>query len=376
MLKILSNCVCVCVRGIIKLFLFIFAFILIFSHINNRIFAIELQKDIFIFGEGGGDYSSADKNLNFRIGQVDLFGLLRAGKAEAFLELVFEPEQTGEYFLDAERLYVGYMFHRVFTLRVGRFHTPFGYFTRVWHHGLYLMPQISRPLIIEFEDFGGPLPIHLIGVEAEGNFDLYSSAKAGYVINFGDGNLQFGSTNIGDFDKFKTIIGKIFVSPVRFSEIGISVGYDPFTFPEGGTKVRNLILGGNLVYHKISGPMAIIEGFLFNELEGKKTGIGGFVLLSYGFEMSSRFLYELRPYLQVEFIDWENGNRWFTALSEKVEGHWHSGGLTRHTGYSAGVRLGITPETAIKFEVEFLDNKNMEDVWFFKTSVGFGIPLF
>lgn len=105
------------------------------------------------------------------------------------------------------------------------------------------MPQIQRPKIIEFEDKGGPLPIHVVGLEAEGRI-----SKFGYVIDLGNGNLQFGSNDIMDFDNFKTIIGKVYFKPFDFSEIGFSAGYDPFTLPQDGTKVRNLILGGNLVY--------------------------------------------------------------------------------------------------------------------------------
>ena len=56
--------------------------------------AQEVSKYLYIFGETGADYLSNEKNLHFRIGQLDLFGKVWAGKGVGFIELVFD--QPGE----------------------------------------------------------------------------------------------------------------------------------------------------------------------------------------------------------------------------------------------------------------------------------------
>lgn len=331
--------------------------------------AAEVQKSVYIYGETLGGYSSDEEKLNFSLGQIDILGLILAGRGEGFIELVFEqPEGEEDFIIDVERLYAGYRFHSLATLRLGRFHTPFGYFTRRWHHGQYLMPQINRPVVIEFEDEGGPLPIHLIGFELEGK-----TKKLGYILNIGNGNLQFGSDNISDFDVLKSAVGKIYFKPTLFSEVGISVGYDPFVLRLENKEidVRNLVLGGNLAYDFPGKLRVIAEGFLFNELESEKMGFGGFVLASYPVLKNIRgYIDEVIPYIQVEFINWEDGNPWFDELSKR--------GLTKKVGVLGGVKFVITSETAIKFEFRYdiIPAEGGGNIWGIFTQFGFGLPLF
>lgn len=51
---------------------------------------------------------------------------------------------------------------------LGRFHNPIGYWNTQFHHGAYLQRSISRPAIVEYEDDGGVLPMHLTGLLIEG----------------------------------------------------------------------------------------------------------------------------------------------------------------------------------------------------------------
>jgi hypothetical protein len=346
--------------------------------------AQELRGFMYLYGEMGGDYFSDEKLINFRIGQIDLLSSLGFGRAEGYLELVVEE------IIDVERLYLGYNFHKLFTLRVGRFHSPLGYFTREWHHGLYLMPTIRRPLIIEFEDFGGPLPIHSIGFEAEGSAEI-GEFQPGYVINVGTGNLQFGASPFWDFDKEKTFIGKLFVKR-EFGEVGVSLGYDPFRIQEKEkketgqeetveTRVRNFILGGNISYNNPGGLIALLEGFLLRDLESKKSGWGGFLILSYHV-FGSELIYSIRPYLQIGTLDWQDGNPYFEKLQTKLKEEGEGGGyaarnlFNKHFEYSAGLRIGISPEFAVKIGFSFFDMKKIEDRYFISLSAGWGIPVF
>ena len=346
---------------------FFLSFFLLVISLAGSVQAQELRGFMYLYGEMGGDYFSDEKLINFRIGQIDLLSSLSFGRAEGYLELVVEE------MIDVERLYLGYNFHKLFTLRVGRFHSPVGYFTREWHHGLYLMPTIRRPLIIEFEDFGGPLPIHSIGFEAEGYTEI-GEFKPGYIINVGTGNLQFCASPFWDLDKEKTFIGKLFVKR-EFGEVGVSLGYDPFRIKKESmtmhahaghappemqmqeetveTRFRNFILGGNISYNNSGGLIALLEGFLLRDLESKKSGWGGFLILSYhvfGLEL----IYSIRPYLQIGTFDWQDGNPYFEKLQAKLKEEGEGGGyaarnlFNKHIEYSVGLRIGISPEFAVK----------------------------
>jgi hypothetical protein len=355
---------------------FFLSFFLLVISLAGSVRAQELRGFMYLYGEMGGDYFSDEKLINFRIGQIDLLSSLGFGRAEGYAELVVEE------MIDVERLYFGYNFHKLFTLRVGRFHSPLGYFTREWHHGLYLMPTIRRPLIIEFEDFGGPLPIHSIGFEAEGSAEI-GEFQPGYVINVGTGNLQFGASPLWDLDKEKTFIGKLFVKR-GFGEIGVSLGYDPFRIQEkDGSQilVRNFILGGNLSYNNPGGLIALLEGFLLRDLESKKSGWGGFLILSYHV-FGSELIYSIRPYLQIGTLDWQEGNPYFEKLQTKLQEEGEGGGygarnlFNKHIEYSAGLRIGISPEFAVKIGFSFFDMKKIEDRYFISLSAGWGIPIF
>jgi len=69
---------------------------------------------------------------------------------------------------DMERLQAGWRFGPEFSLWFGRFHNPIGYWNIEHHHGHYMETSAERPRILEFEDAGGPLPIHLTGFLLQG----------------------------------------------------------------------------------------------------------------------------------------------------------------------------------------------------------------
>jgi hypothetical protein len=62
---------------------------------------------------------------------------------------------------------------------VGRFHSAIGYYNDAFHHGTYFMVPVGRPTMVEFEDGGGLIPAHNIGVHADGRLAL------------GDGHLRY-----------------------------------------------------------------------------------------------------------------------------------------------------------------------------------------
>jgi hypothetical protein len=356
---------------------FILSLFLLVISLAGSVRAQELRGFANIYGEMGGDYFSDEKLINFRVGTIAYISYLSFGRAEGYLELTFE-----EGMVDAERLYFGYNFHKLFTLRVGRFHSPFGYFTREWHHGHYLMPVIRRPLIIEFEKFGGPLPIHPIGFEAEGYTEI-GEFRPGYIIDVGTGNLRFGASPLWDFDKEKTLIGKLFVRR-EFGEVGVSLGYDPFRIQQKDgfqILVRNFVLGGNISYNNPGGLIALVEGFLLRDLESKKSGWGGFLILSYPV-FGSELIHNIRPYLQIATFDWQDGNPYFEKLQAKLQEEGEGGGyaarnlFNKHFEYSAGLRIGISPEFAVKIGFSFFDMKKIEDRYFISLSAGWGIPLY
>ncbi len=113
----------------------------------------EVDRFLNIFGEARGTYYSSENSFNFLVGDTDILGFIHDGKNKALIEIYLEQPDA---FLDIERLYFERRFGDNFYFRVGKFHTPVGYFNQRWHHGLPLMTLIDRPHIVNFEDEGGP----------------------------------------------------------------------------------------------------------------------------------------------------------------------------------------------------------------------------
>ena len=86
-------------------------------------------------------------------------------------EIVFEfEEDDNEAVLDPERIQVRWAPSTLFSLTAGRMHTPLGYWNETFHHGTWFQTTAARPLLYEFEDDGGILPVHMVGLQAAATF--------------------------------------------------------------------------------------------------------------------------------------------------------------------------------------------------------------
>lgn len=97
----------------------------------------------------------------------------------------------GEVFLspqeqEVERLQLGWLMTPTSILWLGRFHTPLGYWNTRFHHGNFLQTTIHRPAIADYEDDGGVLPMHMLGLLLEGSH-LIRSQSIDYAVSIGRG---------------------------------------------------------------------------------------------------------------------------------------------------------------------------------------------
>jgi hypothetical protein len=87
----------------------------------------------------------------------------------ALAEPNFELDKfDGGVSVDIERLQIGYLFSDAATLWLGRFHTPYGYWNTAFHHGAQIQTSVFRPRFLDFEDLGGILPSHTLGLWGTG----------------------------------------------------------------------------------------------------------------------------------------------------------------------------------------------------------------
>ena len=143
-----------------------------------------------------GDTLKGD-TTSFSLGQLDLFVSSDISEKFRFLsEIVFEAGpnnfygviggQENSFGVDIERYLLQYSHNDYFNISAGRVHTAIGYYNTAYHHSTWLQTTTGRPFLYAFEDEGGILPIHLVGVSASG---LVPSGQLGlhYVAEVGNG---------------------------------------------------------------------------------------------------------------------------------------------------------------------------------------------
>ncbi len=137
------------------------------------------------------------RNAGFTLGNLDFYLTPSIGRVKMLAELNFEVGEEGEIDTDLERLQLGYAVSDAFTGWMGRFHTPYGYWNAAFHHGAQIQ-TVTRPRFIDFEDKGGVLPAHTVGLWGTGHIPaggghLVYDAYVGNGSRIVDGTVDFNA---------------------------------------------------------------------------------------------------------------------------------------------------------------------------------------
>lgn len=122
----------------------------------------------------------------FSAAKLEFFTTASAGNWSFLAETLFEAGDDNEFGVDVERLQITYLYREWLRLAAGRFHTAIGYYNDGFHHGAFFMPGVARPQVVQFEDDGGLIPAHSVGIHADGRFEL-GDGKLRYDLDLGNG---------------------------------------------------------------------------------------------------------------------------------------------------------------------------------------------
>jgi hypothetical protein len=218
------------------------------------------------FGDINYHGSNQAGNTNsFALGQLNLFVTSDISEKFKFLsEIVFEsgPDnfynvpggKRNEFGVDVERYLVQYSYNDYFNLAAGRYHTAIGFYNTAYHHSTWFQTTTGRPLLFQFEDSGGILPIHNVGLSASGRIP---SGPLGlhYVAEIGNGRASRRPIddepvqNEIDENNYKAVNLALFARPesIRGLQIGFS-GYHDKLMPLAAPRVDETILAAHAVY--------------------------------------------------------------------------------------------------------------------------------
>jgi hypothetical protein len=169
----------------------------------------------------------------FSLGQLNLFVTSDISEKFRLLsEIVFEADPSNSVGVDVERLLLQYSLNDYFNLSVGRYHTDIGYYNTAYHHSAWLQTAVGRPLLFQFEDNGGILPIHNVGASLSG---AIPSGKLGlhYVAEVGNGRASSSPQaeavqNVVDENNGKAVNFALYARPnaVHGLQVGFSAYHD------------------------------------------------------------------------------------------------------------------------------------------------------
>jgi hypothetical protein len=290
------------------------------------------------------DAESRSSNF-FALKELDLLLTSQlSDKLSVLTEMVFHftNEDEGGFF-ELERAHLTYSPRDFFKLRVGRMHTPIGYWNHIYHHGLWFQTTVARPDIHAFEDEGAILPEHSIGVEALGEttagpFDLFYS---GTVVN-GRGARLSQIQNSTDENRGKGVNLHLSLSPhaVRGLTFGLSGYIDRLptagAAPNRSRPIDELILAGHLVWVRN-------DAELLSELVRlrHREGPGGASHMTTGLYAQGAYRWGPgKPYYRFDYIDYDREDLLFADRN----------GINKHT---FGVRWDPATWMALKLEYRY-----------------------
>jgi hypothetical protein len=241
--------------------------------------------------------NNTGQKSGFSLGQFDLYITSRLSEKLSFLsETVFEYDEiTKSFGVDLERAAVQYAISDQLRLTAGKVHTPLGYWNNAYHHGRVMQPTIERPQVVEFEDGGGPLPVHTVGLEFSGR-DL-SDAHLGFDILVGNG---LGNRPIpDDVNDSQALAVSVHSQVTTTLRVGLS-GYRD-RLAAGSTNLSGDLLpapmtqtiGGGFISYFDDRAEAVVEGHsVANESAGRTTTSPGWFAYG-GVRVTEKFV----PYL-------------------------------------------------------------------------------
>lgn len=321
--------------------------ILLFSMLVVSSFAQETQIKGFSDTQVGNQSSPNGTTHGFALGQFDLFITSRINDNINFLaETVFEWDSDNNVWrLDVERVIARYSFTDAINVSAGKFHTPFGYWNNAYHHGALIQPTIQRPNIVRFEDEGGFLPVHQVGLQLDGA--IGTKLNLGYNVMLSNGQSQGNSG--GNFDRKGSPLAlnwSLNMEPVdglKFIVSGLAnkIPAGTITYQQQG-QPSPVPLPNDSYYQMYNATVAYFLGSLPIELCAEYYSVSNQMATSGSTTMNGYFgyigfnKYKIVPYAVYNSIKFDTAEKFFTK--DDLE------------GFTGGLRYSISPKAIIKLE--------------------------
>ena len=255
--------------------------------------------------------------------------------------------------VDLERLGVRWQGEH-FYIDAGRSHTDLGYWNTAYHHGHWLQPSIERPSWTRFEDEGGLLPTHWVGLAGGANAKLGTGTlQLTLAVGNSRGKIVNDVRNNLDYQANKAVYGKLEYAgfgALHDLRIGVSGVYGKIAPVDAsirpalpGQALQEWIGGFHIAYPSVP-LLIIIEGYLIEHRAAAQTWrtYGGFGLLGYA-------IGPLTPYVEASEILSSAGMDPFFIPDQSGTPQ-----SLEELDLIAGLRFDVSTWSALKLEYDYL----------------------
>lgn len=303
-----------------------------------------------------GATEKPDTPNSFALGQFDLFVTAAINdRVSVLAEVVMEASGADtEVVTDLERLQLTFRVADYLQLSAGRYHTGIGFYNTAFHHGAYFETPIGRPRVFAFEDEGGVLPVHDVGISARGTVPHTGSALH-YLAEVGNGRswLEEDSAEGHDQNGAKATNVGVSLRPDRWRglEVGASFYRDEIR-DATGSDVGLRIPAAYAVYRTAATEvMAEWLRLSYRTAGGAAQSNGGYV-------QASRAWGKTRPYYRFDRLD-------IDPLSPFI------GGFESSRTHTVGVRIDPAMWIGLKAQYERSDEGALRGIDTLRTQLVF-----
>jgi hypothetical protein len=300
----------------------------------------------------------------FNVGSLSFYLTPHFGnKVKALVEPNFEVTPEGAIATDLERLQIGYTFSDTATGWLGRFHTPYGFWNTGFHHGAQMQTSVVRPRFLDFEDKGGILPAHMVGLwgtgkvrAGEGKFTYDVFVGNGPKIAMADSTIASGSGNLGTLDinqagdnNHQAMVGFNVGYEFSGSMEGLRLAahslrgdvddnFDPAFVQPNKTELN--MVGGSLVYLGNNWEL-MTELYRFKNKD--KSGLTGEYNSAASYLQIGRAFGNLTPYIRKEIANLDQQDNYFNMQASGQS----------YTRYVGGMKYDLDQKASLKIELHY-----------------------
>jgi hypothetical protein len=304
-----------------------------------------------IFGDAGFGYRNPQapgegKETAFAAGSLDLFTNAQLGEHfQTLSEIVLEGDSgTNELDFELERLWGAWIASDELYLKLGREHSPLSMWNRRYHHGKWLWTSATQPFLARFEDDGGPLPVHQVGLEVGGRAVVpWGTLDYVGVVANGRGREADEVQNVVDHNTNKALDVALSVVPAALPgvTIGASVYLDEIpSLPDDPTRrhaIGEVIETASLFY--FGGALEALGEIGLFQHDDRTSGrtfqhYAGYLQLGY-------HLGRFTPFGRIDARDMERGDPFFAPDGIDLD-EWEP---------ALGLRYDVNDNVAVKLEV-------------------------